>query len=64
METGKGGRHRAQRPCWQVRVHRLVTSTGTVGQHIAIVVGLHAAGYTVFESSVKHAIGAFIHIGH
>lgn len=58
------GKHRAPRPCWRMRLHRLTVSTGTIGQHIAIIVGLHTAAFTVFESSVKHALSTIVHIGH
>jgi hypothetical protein len=62
--SSQGGRHRAPRACWRVRLHRAATATGTVGQHVAIVVGLHAAAYTLFESGVKHVLAVFVHVGH
>lgn len=57
------GKHRATRACWRVRLHKVTSSTGVVGQHVATIVGLHIAAYAAFESGIKHVLSV-VSIGH
>lgn len=58
------GKHRPPRPCWRMRVTRVVAFMAHYTHEVSAVVTLHIVGIAAYESSIKHAVGSIIHIGH